>query len=97
MPVSYTHLERFYWDPNESVMLYTLPNGNVSVTVGSKEYTEVTEKKSEDFIILKTEGRTAYIALPFIQQYTNLDYSVYKHPDRVVAVSYTHLLQLSHV
>lgn len=79
--------ERFYWDPNESVMLYTLPNGNVSVTVGSKEYTEVTEKKSEDFIILKTEGRTAYIALPFIQQYTNLDYSVYKNPDRVVVTS----------
>ena len=68
-------------------MLYTLPNGNVSVTVGSKEYTEVTEKKSEDFIILKSEGRTAYIALPFIQQYTNLDYSVYKNPDRVVVTS----------
>ena len=79
--------ERFYWDPNESIMLYTLPNGNVSVSVGSEEYTEVTEKKSEDFIILKTEGRTAYIALPFIQQYTKLDYSVYKNPDRVVVTS----------
>ena len=35
----------------------------------------------------ETEGRTAYIALPFIQQYTNLDYSVYKNPDRVVVTS----------
>ncbi len=76
--------ERFYWDPNESVMLYTLPNGNVSVAVGSREYTEINEKKSEDYVILKTEGRTAYIALPFIQQYTNMDYSVYKKPDRAV-------------
>lgn len=74
--------ERFYWDPNESIMLYTLPNGNVSVTVGSKEYTEVNEKKSENYVILKTEGRTAYIALPFIQQYTNLDFSVYENPNR---------------
>lgn len=74
--------ERFYWDPNESIMLYTLPNGNVSVTVGSNEYTEVSEKKSEDYTILKTEGRTAYIALPFIQKYTNMEYSVYQKPDR---------------
>lgn len=74
--------ERFYWDPNESIMLYTLPNGNVSVTVGNKEYTEVNEKKSENYVILKTEGRTAYIALPFIQQYTNLDFSVYENPNR---------------
>ncbi len=74
--------ERFYWDPNESVMLYTLPNGNISVTVGSKEYTEVNEKKSENYVILKTEGRTAYIALPFIQQYTNMDFSVFEKPDR---------------
>lgn len=74
--------ERFYWDPNESIMLYTLPTGNISVAVGSKEYTELNEKKSENYVILKTEGRTAYIALPFIQQYTGMDFSVYEKPDR---------------
>lgn len=79
--------ERFYWDPNESIMLYTLPNGNVSVTVGSSEYTELSERKSEDYTILKTEGRTAYIAVPFIQKYTNMDYSVYQNPDRVAVTS----------
>lgn len=79
--------ERFYWDPNESIMLYTLPNGNVSVAVGSKDYTEVNEKKSENYTILKTEGRTAYIAVPFIQQYTNMDYEVYKKPNRIAVTS----------
>lgn len=74
--------ERFYWDPNESIMLYTLPNGNISVAVGSKEYTELNEKKTENYVILKTEGRTAYIALPFIQQYTGMDFSVYEKPAR---------------
>lgn len=69
--------KRFYWDPNENILLYTLPQGNVSVTVGSAEYTEITEKKSEDYVILKTEGKTAYIALPFIQAYTNMEYAVY--------------------
>ena len=72
--------ERFYWDPNENVLLYTMPDGNVSVEVGSRDYTDVTEKKSADYDILKTEGRTAYIALPFIQEYTNMEYEVYDEP-----------------
>ncbi len=72
--------KRFYWDSNENVLLYTLPGGNVSVGVGSKEYTDITETKSEDYVILKTEGKTAYIALPFIQAYTNMEYAVYDDP-----------------
>lgn len=79
--------KRFYWDANENVLLYTLPSGNVSVAVGSKDYTEIMEKKSEDYVILKTEGRTAYIALPFIQHYTDMDYSVYENPNRAVITS----------
>ena len=78
---------RFYWDSNENIMLYTLPNGNVSVEVGEKDYTEVSEKKSEDFVILKTEGQTAYVALSFVQQYANIDFEVYKKPNRVMIVS----------
>ena len=78
--------KRFYWDPNENVLLYTLPDGNVTVEVGSREYTDVTEQKSADYDILKTEGRTAYIALPFIQEYTNME--VYDSPvARVVITS----------
>ena len=79
--------KRFYWDPNENIMLYTLPEGNVTVEVGSNEYTDVNEKKSADYDILKTEGRTAYIALPFIQEYTNMEYEVYDSPARVVITS----------
>ena len=70
----------FYWDPNENVLLYTLPSGNVSAEAGSSTYTDITEAKSEDYIILKTEGTIAYIALPFIQKYTNMEYSVYEDP-----------------
>lgn len=79
--------KRFYWDANENVLLYTLPSGSVSVAVGSKDYTEIMEKKSEDYVILKTEGRTAYIALPFIQHYTDMDYNVYENPNRAVITS----------
>ncbi len=78
---------RFYWDSNENILLYTLPEGSVVVQADSSEYTDVTEQKSEDYIIMKTEGSTAYIALPFIQEYTNMDYSVYEDPTRVAITS----------
>ena len=65
---------RFYWDPNENVLLYMLPEDMISVDVGSKDYSISKKKKSEDYVILKTEGNTAYIALDFVQQYTNIDH-----------------------
>lgn len=78
---------RFYWDPNENILLYTLPRDMVSVEVGSKDYSVAKEKKSEDYVILKTDGSTAYIALDFIQQYTNIEYEVYDNPSRVMIIS----------
>lgn len=45
------------------------------------------DKNSEDYVILKTEGSTAYIALDFIQKYTNMEYEVYDDPQRIVVQS----------
>lgn len=75
---------RFYWDANENKLLYTLPTDIVTVEAGSKDYSVSKEKKSEDYVILKTEGDATYIALDFIQQYTNIDYEVYDSPSRVM-------------
>ncbi|MCI6092515.1 glycosyl hydrolase family 18 protein [bacterium] len=79
--------DRFYWDPNENILLYTLPREMVRASVGSKDYTISKETKSEDYVILKTNGSTAYIAADFVQQYTNMDYQVYENPDRVMIVN----------
>ena len=75
---------RFYWDPNENVLLCMLPEDMISVDVRSKDYSISKKKKSEDYVILKTEGNTAYIALDFVQQYTNIDYEVSNNPDHVM-------------
>ncbi len=72
---------RFYWDANENLLLYTLPEDIVKVEVGSQDYTISKDKQSKDYVILKTEGSTAYVALDFVQQYTDMDYEVYT--DRV--------------
>lgn len=79
--------ERFYWDPNENIMLYVLPNDVVSVGVGSQEYSVSKQKNSEDYVILKAEGSTAYIALDFVKQYSDMDFEVYDDPGRIMVVT----------
>lgn len=76
--------QRFYWDANENIMLYTLPKEIVRVDVGSNQYTVSKQTESEEYAILKTEGSAAYIALDFVKKYTALDYKVYEDPQRVV-------------
>lgn len=78
---------RFYLDAKENILLYTLSEGTIRVDVGSKEYTHQKETKSKDYIILKMEGSEAYIALDFVQEYTNISFELYEEPDRVMIVS----------
>ena len=78
---------RFYVDMNENILLYTLPEGTIRADVGSKDYTLQKETQSKDYTILKMEGNLAYIALAFVEEYTNIDFSVYEDPNRVMIVS----------
>lgn len=78
---------RFYLDVNENILLYTLSDGTIRVDVGSKDYTIQKETKNKDYVILKMEGSIAYIALDFVQEYTNIDFELYEDPNRVMIVS----------
>ncbi len=79
--------KRFYLDINENILLYTLSDGTIRVDVGSKEYSVQKETKNKDYVILKMEGSTAYIALDFVQEYTNIQFEQYDKPHRVMIVS----------
>ncbi|MCI5481626.1 MAG: glycosyl hydrolase family 18 protein [Lachnospiraceae bacterium] len=74
---------RFYWDANENVLLYALPESLVRVPVGSSEYYVGKEKKDAGYNIVKTNGNTTYVALDFIQEYTDMEYTFYEEPYRV--------------
>ncbi len=76
--------ERFYWDGSENTLLYTLPESTVSAEVGSRDYSVGNEKSSKDYIIVKAEADITYIALDFIQEYTDMAYGLYEDPGRIV-------------
>ena len=79
--------KRFYWDANENLLLYTLPQGSVVANIGSKEYTEVSEQKSEEYVIWQTVDNKAYVALDFVKKYTNMECKEYQDPNRVMIVN----------
>ena len=74
---------RFYWDSNENLLLYALPDALVEVEIGSSDYYIGKDKHSAEYPIVKTEGDLTYVALDFVQEYTDFDYSFHEEPNRV--------------
>lgn len=74
---------RFYWDEAENTYLYALPTELVSVGVGSSEYSIAKAKHSEGYVILRTDGNEAYVALDYIKKYTCFTYEYWEDPNRV--------------
>lgn len=75
--------KRFYWDSNENILVYTTPSDVITAEVGSKDYSVSKNKNTENYVIVKVNGDKAYIALDFIQQYTNIAFEVQQSPNRV--------------
>lgn len=79
--------QRFYWDENENKLLYTTPSEVISVEAGASDYYASKERHSEEYTIVYADADKAYIALDFAKKYTNLDYKVFKKPNRIMITS----------
>ena len=79
--------DRYYWDATENLYLYALPKELVSVGVGSSSYTVAKASQDEGYVILRADGSDAYVALDFLQKYTNFTYQYWEEPNRVRIVT----------
>ena len=75
---------RFYWDDKQKVMLYTLPMEVFQIVPDTKEYQTSAGVQQTDYVILKSIGDSYYLDLEFIKQYSDMEYTVYENPNRVV-------------
>lgn len=75
--------QRFYWDSNENILRYTTDSDVVSVNAGEDTYMIGKKVNHVEYTIVKVDGEAVYLALDFVQKYTNLDFSVYTEPNRV--------------
>lgn len=79
--------ERFYWDGNENVLLYTTPTDVVSAPASGSDYYITKEKKTENYTIVYADADTAYVAMDYVKKYTDLDYMYYEDPNRIVVTT----------
>ena len=85
---------RFYWDSNEKLLIYTTPADVIKVSPDAAEYTVNGQAQPVDYVILKEYGDQAFVALQFIQQYTQMDYTVFNEPNRMACLLYTSLQEI---
>ena len=78
---------RFYLDINENDLLYTLPQEVIKITQGSSEYSTLEGTQSEAYAITQIEGNDVYVALEFVQKYTNIDFEMFENPHRISIIT----------
>lgn len=79
--------QRFYWDANENILRYTTPTDVISVNAGSKDYTVTRKNESEEYVIVRVDGDKMYLAIDFVEKYTNIYFASYEEPNRVRVIS----------
>ncbi len=76
--------DRFYWDADANLMVYTTPTDIINIPAGGKAYTVSGNNQSAEYDIVKVDGNEAYIAAAFVQQYTNMEYQAYSNPGHLL-------------
>ena len=75
--------DKFYWDNNENILIYTTPTDIIKAQVGSQDYYITKVKNTEEYVIVKTEGDNVYIALDYVKKYSNIEYGFYENPNHL--------------
>lgn len=75
--------ERFYYDRNEGLLVYTTPTEKITSAVDTDVYYIDDQEQTTEYVIAKAEGDLLYIALDFVKQYTNFSYELFTDPYRL--------------
>lgn len=79
--------ERFYVDETEELILYTTPTEVIRTVSGTGVYEMGGEKKDAGYRLTLTrvsgENTIYYIAVDYIQEFTNFSYELYTEPNRM--------------
>lgn len=76
--------DRFYWDANENVLLYTTSSNIVKASADSKDYYIGRKKDSKPYKIVLVDVDKTFLALDYVAQYTNLTYERFEEPNRIL-------------
>lgn len=76
--------DHFYRDASGSQTILTTAEDIIKIPDNSAEYTTISGNGSMPYAIAVTQGEDCYLALDFVQQYTDITYTQMENPARVV-------------
>ena len=76
--------ERFYWDINENILLYTTTSDVISAKADQNSYSIGRNNTDYGRPIVKATADSAWIDLEFVKNYSDFTYSIYESPSRLV-------------
>ena len=79
--------KRFYFDSKENILSYTTASQVIRSEVGSTTYLVNKSRMEKEYPIVKTQGDAVYLALDFVKEYSNVEYTMYENPDRLMIES----------
>ncbi len=74
---------RFYEDAAEALLLFTTPTEIIRTTIGSDVYYQGDNEIKEEYLLSFYQGETLYVALDFVQKFTNFSYQTFTAPNRI--------------
>ncbi len=76
--------ERFYWDANENILLYTTATDVISAKAESTSY--LIGKSTSDYgrVIVRATADSAWVDIDFVKLYSDFTYTYFESPSRIV-------------
>ncbi len=78
---------RFYYDTQNGLLLYTLPDKTLQAAVGEAGYSDGAQTIACDYVPFRLIDDTPYVALPYLDQYSDIKADVFTDPYRVQIIS----------
>lgn len=75
--------ERFYYDYNEDLLLYSLPKETVTVALTDTSYTKEENTVELGYPLVLRKDDAVYVAVDYIKVFTNFSYEAFEGPSRL--------------
>lgn len=90
VPYDFLHNEidsRFYWDSNESLLLYTNPETVYTAKVGESTYSDTKTQTDFESPVACMLGEGCYVNLDYALLFSNFSYKYNSNPNRIVVTT----------
>ncbi len=88
LPYTFVHdyiNERFFWDGNENLLLYTTATDVIRTEPSTADYYVSNKKTTGDFgEIVKLDGEKVFVNIEYVDMFSDFIYEIFTEPNRII-------------